>query len=111
MHTQPVQDQIRHDCVDQRHANDFSYPHYYPNTLKDINHDLNAAHHEVRQITHDGYKRHKEYAQEKILALQIANPKKSPASIEKSFINAQASTKNCTEKSRPPIQSPPAEFQ
>ena len=62
-----------------------------PTTLKEINHDLNAARREVRQITRDGYKRRKEYAQEKILALQIANPKKSPASIEKSFINAQAS--------------------
>ena len=62
-----------------------------PTTLKDINHDLRAARRDVRQIARDGYKRRKEYAQEKILALQLANPKKSPASIEKSFINAQAS--------------------
>ena len=62
-----------------------------PTTLKEINHDLNAARREVRQITRDGYKRRKEYAQEKILALQLANPKKSPESIEKSFLNTQAS--------------------
>ena len=62
-----------------------------PTDIKSINTALRAAQQERRILIRKSHQRRRDYNQEKIMALQLANPKINPQQIETNFVNTTAS--------------------
>jgi exonuclease III len=62
-----------------------------PNTLPDLKTALREAQKHRREVLRSGKEHRQTYQQDRILALQMANPKKAPATIEKAFYSSIAS--------------------
>jgi exonuclease III len=67
------------------------HPIIIPTTLADLRLALRDAQRARREVIKQGRELRSMYQQDRIKALQLANPKKAPEIIEKAFYNAQAS--------------------